>query len=163
ARIKHGHGEIVEAEIALVRDGGALARMVVAAQRQSRAVASGAGDIGVAQGIARTIHAGALAVPDADHAVVARLSEHAVDLAALQKIPSVAMKMQVCLGGAGVSACPQKWYFCKCLEYACSTWVLYLAGMSDYLAFDLGAESGRAIRGKLDSGRLSLEELHRFA
>ena len=31
------------------------------------------------------------------------------------------------------------------------------------LAFDLGAESGRAILGRLDEGRLELEELHRFA
>jgi rhamnulokinase len=35
--------------------------------------------------------------------------------------------------------------------------------MSQYLAFDLGAESGRAILGTLAGGRLVLEELHRFA
>ncbi len=34
--------------------------------------------------------------------------------------------------------------------------------MSRYLAFDLGAESGRAILGTLENGRLELEELHRF-
>src|ERR1051326_5824759 len=34
--------------------------------------------------------------------------------------------------------------------------------MAHYLAFDLGAESGRAILGTLDAGRLSVEELHRF-
>jgi len=34
--------------------------------------------------------------------------------------------------------------------------------MSHYLAFDLGAESGRAILGTLESGRLALEEIHRF-
>ena len=34
--------------------------------------------------------------------------------------------------------------------------------MRHYLAFDLGAESGRAILGTLDRGRLALEELHRF-
>jgi rhamnulokinase len=34
--------------------------------------------------------------------------------------------------------------------------------MSHYLAFDLGAESGRAMLGTLESGRLSIEELHRF-
>ena len=34
--------------------------------------------------------------------------------------------------------------------------------MSHYLALDLGAESGRAILGTLQSGRLALEELHRF-
>jgi len=34
--------------------------------------------------------------------------------------------------------------------------------MSRYLAFDLGAESGRAILGTLEGQRLRLEELHRF-
>ncbi len=34
--------------------------------------------------------------------------------------------------------------------------------MSHYLAFDLGAESGRAILGTLAGGRLEIEELHRF-
>ena len=34
--------------------------------------------------------------------------------------------------------------------------------MTRYLAFDLGAESGRAMLGTLDGGRLVLEELHRF-
>ena len=32
----------------------------------------------------------------------------------------------------------------------------------NFLAFDLGAESGRAVLGTLDSGRLELEEKHRF-
>src|ERR1017187_4128331 len=35
--------------------------------------------------------------------------------------------------------------------------------MRHYLAFDLGAESGRAMLGTLDGGRLTVEELHRFA
>ena len=34
--------------------------------------------------------------------------------------------------------------------------------MSHYLAFDLGAESGRAILGSLELERLSLEQIHRF-
>jgi rhamnulokinase len=34
--------------------------------------------------------------------------------------------------------------------------------MKHYLAIDLGAESGRAMLGTLDGGRLQLEELHRF-
>ncbi|MGQ9634284.1 MAG: rhamnulokinase [Bryobacteraceae bacterium] len=34
--------------------------------------------------------------------------------------------------------------------------------MTYYLAIDLGAESGRAILGTLENGRLQLEELHRF-
>lgn len=35
--------------------------------------------------------------------------------------------------------------------------------MSNYLAFDLGAESGRAMLGILNGGKLHLEELHRFS
>src|SRR5437762_14081895 len=32
-----------------------------------------------------------------------------------------------------------------------------------FLGFDLGAESGRAVLGRLDKGRLNIEEIHRFA
>jgi len=32
----------------------------------------------------------------------------------------------------------------------------------DYLALDLGAESGRGILGRFDGSRLALEEIHRF-
>jgi len=32
-----------------------------------------------------------------------------------------------------------------------------------YLAFDMGAESGRAVLGRLQAGNLTTEELHRFA
>ena len=32
-----------------------------------------------------------------------------------------------------------------------------------YLACDLGAESGRLISGTLEAGKLSLQEIHRFA
>ena len=35
--------------------------------------------------------------------------------------------------------------------------------MSSFLAFDLGASSGRAIIGSLESGKLTLTEVHRFA
>lgn len=38
-----------------------------------------------------------------------------------------------------------------------------MAATESYLAFDLGAESGRAILGTLEDGRLRLEELHRFS
>src|ERR1700719_3232388 len=34
--------------------------------------------------------------------------------------------------------------------------------MNRFLAIDLGAESGRAMLGSLEGGRLALEELHRF-
>jgi rhamnulokinase len=38
-----------------------------------------------------------------------------------------------------------------------------MTGANSFLAFDLGAESGRAVVGHLDNGRLSLDELYRFA
>src|SRR3954447_8681482 len=38
-----------------------------------------------------------------------------------------------------------------------------MANTSDYLALDLGAESGRGLLGKFDGERLTLEEVHRFA
>src|SRR3954470_12324572 len=36
-------------------------------------------------------------------------------------------------------------------------------GSRNFIAFDLGAESGRAIVGRLEGGRLSLDVKHRFA
>ena len=38
----------------------------------------------------------------------------------------------------------------------------YHTFMGQYLAFDLGAESGRAIAGELSDGQLAVDELHRF-
>jgi rhamnulokinase len=38
-----------------------------------------------------------------------------------------------------------------------------MANTSDYLALDLGAESGRGLLGKFDGERLTLDEVHRFA
>lgn len=37
-----------------------------------------------------------------------------------------------------------------------------MAKTSDYLALDLGAESGRGLLGKFDGERIVLEEVHRF-
>src|SRR5437763_16497858 len=37
-----------------------------------------------------------------------------------------------------------------------------MATTSDYLALDLGSESGRGLRGRVDGERLTLEEVHRF-
>ena len=38
-----------------------------------------------------------------------------------------------------------------------------MAATATFLAFDLGAESGRAVVSRLEGGRLHLEEIHRFA
>ena len=37
-----------------------------------------------------------------------------------------------------------------------------MTATSDYLALDLGAESGRGLLGRFDGHRLTLEEVHRF-
>ncbi len=37
-----------------------------------------------------------------------------------------------------------------------------MGATTDYLAIDLGAESGRGLLGRFDGGRLSLDEVHRF-
>src|SRR5947207_9472628 len=37
-----------------------------------------------------------------------------------------------------------------------------MSATSDYLALDLGAESGRGVLGRFDGERLTLEEVHRF-
>ncbi|HWT80613.1 MAG TPA: rhamnulokinase, partial [Candidatus Methylomirabilis sp.] len=37
-----------------------------------------------------------------------------------------------------------------------------MATTTNYLALDLGAESGRGLLGRFDGSRLALEEIHRF-
>ena len=37
-----------------------------------------------------------------------------------------------------------------------------MAATIDYLALDLGAESGRGLLGRFDGSQLALEEIHRF-
>ena len=37
-----------------------------------------------------------------------------------------------------------------------------MTNTTNFLAFDLGAESGRAVVGRFDGDKLSLEEAHRF-
>src|SRR5580658_8442100 len=65
-----------------MRDGGAFGNVIVAAQHQRRAVLAGAGNVGVAEDVAGAVDARAFAVPDANHAVVARLAERVMNLAA---------------------------------------------------------------------------------
>ena len=61
-----------EGGLALVRGGRRLGHVVVAGQRHDAAVLGRAGIVGVLQRVARAVDAGALAVPHAEHAVVAR-------------------------------------------------------------------------------------------
>ena len=58
--------------LALVGGRRRLGHVIVAGQRHDAAVLGGAGIVGVLQDVARTVDAGALAVPHAEHAVVAR-------------------------------------------------------------------------------------------
>jgi hypothetical protein len=55
--------------LALVRQRGGLAAMVVAGQRDHAAILRGTGGIAVLQHVHRAVHAGALAVPDREHAI----------------------------------------------------------------------------------------------
>src|SRR5204862_3865675 len=75
-RIENRHHGIEEREFALVRHRRGLRTMVVASHDQHSAVARGAGGIGMAEYIARAVDARALAVPDAEDAVIGALSPH---------------------------------------------------------------------------------------
>ncbi len=63
-----------EVEFGLVRGGGGFRRVIVAHQGDHAAVLRGAGEIGVAEHVAGTVDARALAVPHAEHAVVLALA-----------------------------------------------------------------------------------------
>ncbi len=65
-----------------MRDAGALRNMIIAAQHERGTIAAGAGQIGMAENIAGTIHARAFAIPDTDHAIVLRVTQHMNQLAA---------------------------------------------------------------------------------
>ena len=69
-RIEHRHHVVDEGELRLMRAGRAFAGVVVAHQGEHAAVLGGAGVVGVAEHVAGAIDARALAVPDAEHAVV---------------------------------------------------------------------------------------------
>ena len=67
---RHAGGD--EGGLALVRDRRRLGHVVVAGQHHDAAVPGSAGVVGVLESVAGAIDAGALAVPHAEHAVVAR-------------------------------------------------------------------------------------------
>ena len=74
-----------EGELRLVRRGRGFAGVVVAHQREHAAPGRGAGEVGVAERVAGAVDAGALAVPDAEDAVVAALAAHLGLLGAPQR------------------------------------------------------------------------------
>jgi hypothetical protein len=59
----------LEDVVALVRGGGALGDVVVPGHRNHAAPGRGAGHVGVLEHVGAAVHARALAVPDAEHAV----------------------------------------------------------------------------------------------
>src|ERR1051325_8356922 len=59
-----------EGMVGLMRDGGGLGAVVVAGKAQDATILGRAGRIAVAEDVAAAVDAGALAVPDADHAIV---------------------------------------------------------------------------------------------
>ncbi len=73
-RRQHRHLRIDQRELALVAGGGRFAGVVVAHQHQHAAVLGAAGQVAVAEGVAAAVHAGALAVPDREHAVEAAVA-----------------------------------------------------------------------------------------
>ncbi|MGY4351205.1 phage tail sheath gpL-like [Bradyrhizobium sp. GM7.3] len=60
----------MKAWVGLMRDRRGFCAVVVAGETQDAAVLGGARGIAVAEDVAAAIDAGALAVPDADHAVI---------------------------------------------------------------------------------------------
>ncbi len=71
-RVEHGHHRRGELVVRLVRQRGRLRAVVVAGQHQHAAMLRRAGVIGVLEHVAATVHAGSLAVPHPEHAVVFR-------------------------------------------------------------------------------------------
>jgi hypothetical protein len=80
--IEHRHAEMDQRDVALVGERRGTGAVVVAAQRDGAAVFGGALVGGVLQHVARAVHAWALAVPEAKHAIEFRLRQHADLLAA---------------------------------------------------------------------------------
>jgi hypothetical protein len=76
-RIEHRDAAGFQDVLALVRERRGLRRVVVAGEHEHAAVLRGARGVGVLEDVAAAVHAGALAVPHAEDAVVARAREHA--------------------------------------------------------------------------------------
>ena len=70
-REEHRQAAGLEDVVALVRRGRALGDVVVAGEGDHAAVLGGAGQVGVLEDVGAAVDAGALAVPDAEHAVEA--------------------------------------------------------------------------------------------
>ena len=70
----HGGGQDV---VALVGQGGGLGAVVIAHHQQHAAMGRGAGGVGVLEHVHRAVGAGALAVPQAEHAIVLGAGEQA--------------------------------------------------------------------------------------
>jgi hypothetical protein len=79
---EHRHFEVGEGELRLGGEGGALAVVVVARDRQHPALGPGPGEVGVLEDVAGAVDARRLAVPEAGHAVVAGAWEQVHLLAA---------------------------------------------------------------------------------
>jgi hypothetical protein len=82
AGIQERDAYVEQAELALVRNGGAFRDRIIAAQHDRGAVLAGPAEIGMAENVAGTVHAGSFAVPDSEHAVHFALADHVVNLAA---------------------------------------------------------------------------------
>ena len=73
-RVHHRDHGVDQRELALVRGGRGFAGVIVAHQHEHAAKRGGAGEIGVTEGVAGAIDPRPLAVPHAEHAVVAALA-----------------------------------------------------------------------------------------
>ena len=82
---QHRHHGVGQGELALVRCGRGGRRVIVAGHHQHPAVGRGARQIGMLEGVARAVDAGSLAVPQAEHPVLARAVEQADLLGAPQR------------------------------------------------------------------------------
>ncbi len=79
---EHRHLEVVERDLGMGGQGRRLGLRIVAGQRQHAAVPSDASEVRVAKDVAAPVDTGRLAVPHAEHAVVARAPVQVRELAA---------------------------------------------------------------------------------